>query len=142
MSRLFTSLFVFALVLVFCCPLLAAEAAAAPSMSEDSGLTWYQVAGVLALLGGGGALGWTGCKKMQAIRIEPQPLEVKKIADLATRRELEDFKAEVREDFNRVHNRIDNNDRATAEIKGKLDMVVQNQQKLIDLITNNILVKQ
>lgn len=153
MRKVFTGLFVVTLVLVFCCPLLGGEmqpgfvgtesrsvyAEARPSetpgLGEDSGLTWYQVAGVLALLGGGGALGWTGCKKMQAIRIEPQPLEVKRIAECATRKELDDFKTEVREDLRRVHNRIDNNDRATAEIKGKLDVIAQNQQKLIDLIT-------
>lgn len=141
MKRLFTGLFVVTLVLVFCCPLMGGEiqpefgGTEVPRIDEDSGLTWYQVAGVLALLGGGGALGWQGCKKMQAIRIEPQPLEVKKISECATRKELEDFKADVREDFRRVHNRIDSNDRATAEIKGKLDVTAQNQQKLIDLIT-------
>ncbi|MBQ4593041.1 MAG: hypothetical protein IJA81_00250 [Akkermansia sp.] len=128
-----------------CCPLWAAEqhcmqqeagSTGGPDMHEDSGLTWYQVAGLIAALGTSTALGWQGCKKMNAIRIEPQPLEVKRIAECATRKELDDFKTEVREDFRRVHNRIDNNDRATAEIKGKLDVIAQNQQKLIDLITN------
>lgn len=104
-------------------------------MNEDSGLTWYQIAGLLAAFGMATTLGWQGHKKMNAIRIEPQPLEVKRIAECATRKELDDFKTEVREDFRRVHNRIDSNDRATAEIKGKLDMIAQNQQKLIDLIT-------
>ncbi len=160
MRKVFTAVFVGVLVLVFCCPLMGGEIQpefggtsvfapaelrrdekaprfdeAKPRLDEDSGLTWYQVAGVLALLGGGGALGWTGCRKMQAIRVEPQPLEVKSIAECATRKELDDFKTEVREDLRRVHNRIDNNDRATAEIKGKLDVIAQNQQKLIDLIT-------
>lgn len=154
MRKVFTGLFVVTLVLVFCCPLMGGEVQSefgetsaeaglksrasrgeTPALDEDSGLTWYQVAGVLALLGGGGALGWTGCRKMQAIRLEPQPLEVKRIAECATRKELDDFKTEVREDFRRVHNRIDSNDRATAEIKGKLDVIAQNQQKLIDLIT-------
>lgn len=131
------------LLSLLCCPVWAAEQGmqqeqgSAPGMNEDSGLTWYQVAGVLALLGGGGALGWQGCKKLNAIRIEPQPLEVKSIAECATRKELDEFKTEVREDFRRVHNRIDSNDRATAEIKGKLDVIAQNQQKLIDLITHN-----
>lgn len=130
-------------VLTLCLPSLAEEsgtASAASSakvnMHEDSGLTWYQVAGLLAAIGGGGALGWQGCKKMQTLHIDPQPLEVKKIAECATRKELDDFKVEVREDMRRVHNRIDNNDRATAEIKGKLDVIAQNQQKLIDLITH------
>lgn len=114
------------------CPLSRAEepgTASGPGMHEDSGLTWYQIAGLIA------AIGWQGCKKMNAIRIEPQPLEVKRIAECATRKELDDFKADVREDIRRIHNRIDSNDRATAEIKGKLDVIAQNQQKLIDLIT-------
>lgn len=120
------------------CPLSRAEepgTASSPSMHEDSGLTWYQIAGLLAAIGTATTLGWQGHKKMNAIRIEPQPLEVKRIAECATRKELDDFKTEVREDFRRVHNRIDSNDRATAEIKGKLDVIAQNQQKLIDLIT-------
>lgn len=120
------------------CPLSRAEepgTASGPGMHEDSGLTWYQIAGLIAAIGTSTALGWQGCKKMNAIRIEPQPLEVKRIAECATRKELDDFKTEVREDFRRVHNRIDANDRATSEIKGKLDVIAQNQQKLIDLIT-------
>ena len=122
---------------LLCCPVWAADAevASGPGMHEDSGLTWYQVAGLLAAFGTATALGWQGHKKMNAISIEPQPLEVKSISECATRKELEDFKADVREDFRRVHNRIDSNDRATAEIKGKLDVIAQNQQKLIDLIT-------
>ena len=125
------------LLCLLCCPVWAADAevASGPGMHEDSGLTWYQVAGLLAAFGTATALGWQGHKKMNAISIEPQPLEVKSIAECATRKELEDFKADVREDFRRVHNRIDSNDRATAEIKGKLDVIAQNQQKLIDLIT-------
>ena len=133
--------FLIAIVMLFVlalCPLSRAEepgTASGPGMHEDSGLTWYQIAGLLAAIGTATTLGWQGHKKMNAIRIEPQPLEVKRIAECATRKELEDFKTEVREDFRRVHNRIDSNDRATAEIKGKLDVIAQNQQKLIDLIT-------
>lgn len=110
-------------------------------MHEESGLTWYQVAGLLAAIGTSTALGWQGHKKMNAIRIEPQPLEVKRIGECATRKELDDFKIEVREEFHRVHHRIDNSVEDIAEIKGKLDMVVKNQQKLIDLITQKILEK-
>ena len=133
--------FLIAIVMLFVlalCPLSRAEepgTASGPGMHEDSGLTWYQIAGLLAAIGTATTLGWQGHKKMNAIRIEPQPLEVKRIAECATRKELDDFKTEVREDFRRVHNRIDSNDRATAEIKGKLDVIAQNQQKLIDLIT-------
>lgn len=103
-------------------------------MQQDSGLTWYQVAGLLAAIGGSTALSWQGRKKMNAIRIEPQPLEVKRIAECATRKELEDFKADVREDFRRVHNRIDNNDSATAEIKGQLAVIAKNQEKILNLL--------
>lgn len=133
--------FFIAIVMLFVlalCPQSRAEepgTASGPAMHEDSGLTWYQIAGLLAAIGTATTLGWQGHKKMNAIRIEPQPLEVKRIAECATRKELDDFKTEVREDFRRVHNRIDSNDRATAEIKGKLDVIAQNQQKLIDLIT-------
>ena len=126
------------LLALLCCPVWAADAEVASGidMNEDSGLSWGQVILLLTACGGTGTLCWQGSKKLHTLtRIEPQPLEVKRIADLATRRELEEFKADVREDFRRVHNRIDNNDRATAEIKGKLDVIAQNQQKLIDLIT-------
>ncbi len=126
-------------LLLLCLPLraedTAAPAATTPAMHEDSGLSWYQLAGLLSALGVTTALGWQGGKKMNAIRIEPQPLEVRQIAACATRKEMETFQAEVREDFRRVHRRIDSNDRATAEIKGKLDVIAQNQQKVIDLIT-------
>lgn len=153
MKRLFTGLFVGVLVLVFCCPLMGGEVQSefggtsaeaglksrasrgeTPALDEDSGLTWYQVAGVLALLGGGGALGWTGCKKMQAIRLEPQPLEVKRIDECATRKELDDFKADVREDFRRVHQRIDERSEDIAEVKGQLAVIAKNQEKILNLL--------
>ncbi len=153
MRKVFTGLFVVTLVLVFCCPLMGGEMQSefggtsaeaglksrasrgeTPALDEDSGLTWYQVAGVLALLGGGGALGWTGCKKMQAIRIEPQPLEVKRIDECATRKELDDFKADVREDFRRVHQRIDNSVEDIAEIKGAMKRIAINQEQILDLL--------
>ncbi|MBQ4636763.1 MAG: hypothetical protein IJB64_10060 [Akkermansia sp.] len=119
------------------CPLSRAEepgTASGPGMHEDSGLTWYQIAGLLAAIGTATTLGWQGHKKMNAIRIEPQPLEVKRIAECATRKELEDFKADVREDFRRVHKRIDNNDSATAEIKGQLAVIAKNQEKILNLL--------
>jgi len=121
------------LLCLLCCPVWAADAGA-PDMNEDSGLTWYQIAGLLAAIGTATTLGWQGHKKMNAIRIEPQPLEVKRIAECATRKELEDFKADVREDFRRVHNRIDNNDSATAEIKGQLAVIAKNQEKILNLL--------
>lgn len=140
MRKVFRGLFVVTLVLVFCCPLMGDEVqpefggTEVPRFDEDSGLTWYQVAGVLALLGGGGALGWTGCRKMQTIRLEPQPLEVKKIADCATRQELDDFKADVRADFRRVHKRIDNSVEDIAEIKGEMKRIAINQEKILELL--------
>lgn len=140
MRTVFTGLFVVTLVLVFCCPLMGGEiqpefgGTEVPRIDEDSGLTWYQVAGVLALLGGGGALGWQGCKKMQAIRIEPQPLEVKRIDECATRKELDDFKADVRADFRRVHQRIDERSEDIAEVKGQLAVIAKNQEKILNLL--------
>lgn len=124
-------------VMLLACPLWAGEQQAqcsAPDLHEDSGLTWYQIAGLLAAIGTATTLGWQGHKKMNAIRIEPQPLEVKRIAECATRKELEDFKADVRADFRRVHNRIDNNDSATAEIKGQLAVIAKNQEKILNLL--------
>ena len=92
------------------------------------------MAALLAALGGGGALGWQGCKKMQAMRIEPQPLEVRSVRDPATRAELDDFKNEVREDFRRVHARIDKNDQVTAEIRGQLVVIANTQQRILNLL--------
>lgn len=120
------------LLSLLCCPAWAAEQGV--DMNENSGLTWYQVAGLLAALGTSTALGWQGCKKMNAIRIEPQPLEVKRIAECATRKELEDFKTDVREDFRRVHQRIDNSVEDIAEIKGEMKRIAINQEKILDLL--------
>lgn len=139
MSHLFQ---IVCLVMVLACPLWAGEPSGAAEgqapaehcMQQDSGLTWYQVAGLLAAIGGSTALGWQGCKKMNAIRIEPQPLEVKSIAECATRKELEDFKADVREDFRRVHQRIDNSVEDIAEIKGEMKRIAINQEKILDIL--------
>lgn len=130
MKRFF--LVIVMLLSLLCCPAWAAEQGV--DMNENSGLTWYQVAGLLAALGTSTALGWQGCKKMNAIRIEPQPLEVKRIAECATRKELEDFKADVREDFRRVHQRIDNSVEDIAEIKGEMKRIAINQEKILDLL--------
>lgn len=130
------------LVLVFCCPLMGGEmqpgfgGTEVPRIDEDSGLTWYQVAGVLALLGGGGALGWTGCKKMNAIRVEPQPLEVQMSKDYVTRSEFEEYRKQVGGDFERVHKRLDTVMPAVAEIKGELKQIAQKQTQILNLLLN------
>ena len=119
------------------CPLSRAEepgTASGPGMHEESGLTWYQIAGLLAAIGTATTLGWQGHKKMNAIRIEPQPLEVKRIAECASRKELDDFKTEVREDFRRVHQRIDNSVEDIAEIKGEMKRLAINQEKILDIL--------
>lgn len=132
--------FFIAIVMLFVlalCPLSRAEepgTASGPDMHEDSGLTWYQIAGLLAAIGTATTLGWQGHKKMNAIRIEPQPLEVKRIAECATRKELDDFKTEVREDFRRVHQRIDNSVEDIAEIKGEMKRLAINQEKILDIL--------
>ena len=124
------------LLCLLCCPVWAADAevASGPGMHEDSGLSWYQIAGLLAAFGTATALGWQGHKKMNAISIEPQPLEVKSISECATRKELEDFKTEVREDFRRVHQRIDNSVEDIAEIKGEMKRLAINQEKILDIL--------
>ena len=123
------------LLCLLCCPVWAADAGATPDMNEDSGLSWGQVILLLTACGGTGTLCWQGSKKLHTMtRIEPQPLEVKSISECATRKELDDFKADVRADFRRVHNRIDNNDSATAEIKGQLAVIAKNQEKILNLL--------
>lgn len=146
MKRVFAALFVVTLVLVLCCPAFGSTndevrgtngnsgGLCPPEMNADSGLTWYQVAGVLALLGGGGALGWTGCKKMQAIRVEPQPLEVKLSKDYVTRSEFEDYRKQVGDDIASVHKRLDTVTPAVAQMQGKLDMIAANQDKILNLL--------
>lgn len=155
MRKVFTGLFVVTLVLVFCCPLMGGEVQSefgvtsaeaglksrasrgeTPALDEDSGLTWYQVAGVLALLGGGGALGWTGCRKMQAIRLEPQPLEVQMSKDYVTRSEFEEYRKQVSSDIERVHQRLDAVMPAVAEIKGELKQIAQKQTQILNLLLN------
>lgn len=127
-----------AIVMLLACPLWAgeqqAQGSAAPDMHEDSGLTWYQVAGLLALLGGGGALGWQGCKKMNAIRVEPQPLEVQLSKDYVTRSEFEDYRKQVSGEIENVHKRLDNVTPAVAQMQGKLDMIAANQDKILNLL--------
>lgn len=103
-------------------------------MNENSGLTWYQVAGLLAAIGGSTALGWQGCKKMNAIRIEPQPLEVKAHPDYVSKHEFENYKEEVRDNFKGVHARINTTTTALAEMQGKLDMIAANQDKILNLL--------
>lgn len=119
------------------CPLSRAEepgTASGPGMHEDSGLTWYQVAGLLAAIGGSTALGWQGCKKMNAIRIEPQPLEVQLSKDYVTRSEFEDYRKQVSSEIENVHKRLDNVTPAVAQMQGKLDMIAANQDKILNIL--------
>ena len=103
-------------------------------MNADSGLTWYQVLMVASLLGGGTALGWQGCKKMNAIRVEPQPLEVKQSAEYVTKHEFESYKGEVRDNFKGVHARINNATITLSEMRGKLDKIDNTQQEILNLL--------
>lgn len=129
--------------MVLACPLWAGEpsgAAEGQAPAEDSmqdtpsGLSWGQVIILLTACGGTGTLCWQGSKKLHTMKIEPQPLEVKSIAECATRKELEDFKADVREDFRRVHQRIDNSVEDIAEIKGEMKRIAINQEKILDIL--------
>lgn len=103
-------------------------------MQQDSGLTWYQVLMVASLLGGGTALGWTGCKKMQAIRVEPQPLEVKLGAEYVSKCEFETYKQDVRDNFKGVHARINDATITLSEMRGKLDKIDNTQQEILSLL--------
>ena len=103
-------------------------------MQQDSGLTWYQVAGLIAALGTSTALGWRGCKKMNAIRIEPQPLEVQLSKDYVTRSEFEDYRKQVSSEIENVHKRLDNVTPAVAQMQGKLDMIAANQDKILNIL--------
>ena len=135
-------LFLIVVFLAGCC--MAADIATAaggsygvtssPDMNADSGLTWYQVLMMASLLGGGTALGWTGCKKMQAIRVEPQPLEVKQSAEYVSKREFEAYKQEVRDNFKGVHARINNATITLSEMRGKLDKIDNTQQEILSLL--------
>lgn len=129
------------LVMGLCLPSQAEETAPATpdmheehSMQQDSGLTWYQIAGLLAALGTSTALGWQGCKKMNAIRIEPQPLEVAMSKDYVTRSEFEDYRKQVSGEIENVHKRLDNVTPAVAQMQGKLDMIAANQDKILNLL--------
>ena len=91
---------------------------------------------VASLLGGGTALGWQGCKKMHAIRVEPQPLEVKQSAEYVTKHEFENYKGEVAKNFDRVHQRLDAVMPAVAEIKGEMHRMAVVQEKILGLFLN------
>ncbi len=108
--------------------------ASGPGMHEDSGLTWYQIAGLLAAIGTATTLGWQGHKKMNAIRIEPQPLEVAMSKDYVTRSEFEDYRKQVSGEIENVHKRLDNVTPAVAQMQGKLDMIAANQDKILNLL--------
>lgn len=121
------------LLCLLCCPVWAADAGA-PDMNEDSGLTWYQIAGLLAAIGTATTLGWQGHKKMNAIRIEPQPLEVQLSKDYVTRSEFEDYRKQVSSEIENVHKRLDNVTPAVAQMQGKLDMIAANQDKILNIL--------
>lgn len=146
MRKVFTGLFVVTLGLVLCCPAFGSTndevrgtngnsgGLCPPEMNADSGLTWYQVAGMLAAIGTATTLGWQGHKKMNAIRIEPQPLEVKLGKEYVTRSEFEDYRKQVSDDIASVHKRLDTVTPAVAQMQGKLDMIAANQDKILNLL--------
>jgi len=111
----------------------SAGASAAPG-EEGGGADWLRALMAAGLLGGGATLGWTGHKKMAAIRVEPQPLEVRHSPDYVTKREFSRFQAEVNDSFKGVHARISQNDRCTSEIKGRLDKIDSTQQEILNLL--------
>lgn len=130
--------FIVCLVMALACPLWAGEQ---HSMQQEdsmqdapSGLTWGQVIILLTACGGTGTLCWQGSKKLHTMKIEPQPLEVKATPDYVTKREFEEYREEVRENFKGVHARINKNDASTAEIKGQLSVIAANQEKILNIL--------
>ena len=71
---------------------------------------------------------------MNAIRIEPQPLEVQLSKDYVTRSEFEDYRKQVSSEIENVHKRLDNVTPAVAQMQGKLDMIAANQDKILNLL--------
>lgn len=107
--------------------------AAAPGPEEESGLSWQQVMGIVALCGGccGGGVLW---QRARQVRLEPQPLEVKLSREYVSRSEFEEYRLQVNEDFDRVHTRLDLVTPAVAEIKGELKRIAQTQTQILDLL--------
>lgn len=128
--------FIVLLVMGLCLPSQAeGSAPATPDMQDEpSGLTWGQVIILLTACGGTGTLCWQGSKKLHTMKIEPQPLEVKATPDYVTKREFEEYREEVRENFKGVHARINKNDASTAEIKGQLSVIAANQEKILNIL--------
>lgn len=130
--------FIVCLVMALACPLWAGEQHSMQQedsmQDEPSGLTWGQVLILLTACGGTGTLCWQGSKKLHTMKIEPQPLEVKATPDYVTKREFEEYREEVRENFKGVHARINKNDASTAEIKGQLSVIAANQEKILNIL--------
>ncbi|MGN0867948.1 MAG: hypothetical protein ACI4O9_00275 [Akkermansia sp.] len=108
---------------------------APPQQDEDSGLTWKQVMGIVLLCGGacGGGVLW---QRARQVHIEPQPLEVQLRKDYVTRCEFDDYRKQVGDDFERVHNRLDMVMPAVAEIKGEIKHIAQTQTQILNLLLN------
>lgn len=108
---------------------------APPQQEEDSGLSWKQVMGILMLCGGacGGGVLW---QRARQVHIEPQPLEVHMRKDYVPRSEFEDYRKQVGDDFERVHNRLDMVMPAVAEIKGEIKHIAQTQTQILNLLLN------
>ena len=106
---------------------------ATPDPHEDSGLTWYQVMGILALCGGtcGGGFLWG---KSRNVKIEPQPLTVEMKRDFVTREEFEKHRTSIGDQLVRTHKRIDELARPVAEMSGTLDRVAKTQDTILELL--------
>ena len=125
--------FIVCVVMVLACPVWGQDEQHS-MQDEPSGLTWGQVIILLTACGGTGTLCWQGSKKLHAMKIEPSPLEVKATPDYVTKREFEEYREEVRENFKGVHARINKNDASTAEIKGQLSVIAANQEKILNIL--------
>lgn len=106
-----------------------------PAPEADSGLTWQQVAGIVALCtacGGGGAL-W---QRSRQVRIEPQPLAVELRRDFLSREEFDHFRAQNNKELRDIHARVDTIAPAVAEVRGELKRIASTQETILNLLLN------
>lgn len=120
----------------------------------STGFTPEQVAAlviaIIAALGGGGFLG----KKIsdaKRIRVEPSPLPVEIVKNLATKDELDEVEKRIAGEFKKIesalakerevartaqgnlHARADKTAEALAEVRGELNQINENLGRLLDL---------
>lgn len=87
---------------------------------------------MVAVLGGGG-LGYV-LKSVMNVKVGPQPFEVKKVADFATKKELAELRRDVTHELQAIDGRIDGISPTLGELKGKLDGVEKTNRQILDIL--------